>query len=231
MPGEVCPLWMETEMQAKQSGFKRIAAAAALVALAPLAAHATNNTGILTPGLTTGASQFLLGIDVEATGAASENLLGVITMAVTGITRSGNTLTSASFATSGLNIERFSLFGGTKSVSLSDIKFNFSTKSLIADVAGKPDFELFKAASVAGSLVAGTFIYTATDLKLTSAGATYLADKLGVSSLLKPTLAGINWGTLVVKAPIPEPSTYALMGLGLVGAGWVARRRQQRTTH
>lgn len=27
-------------------------------------------------------------------------------------------------------------------------------------------------------------------------------------------------------APIPEPSTYALMGLGLAGAAWVARRRR-----
>lgn len=36
------------------------------------------------------------------------------------------------------------------------------------------------------------------------------------------------WGDVVPTAPvIPEPSTWALMGLGLAGVGWAARRRPQ----
>lgn len=41
-----------------------------------------------------------------------------------------------------------------------------------------------------------------------------------------PTIAGSNRTMLFQITPVPEPSTYALMGLGLAGLGWVARRKR-----
>jgi hypothetical protein len=41
-----------------------------------------------------------------------------------------------------------------------------------------------------------------------------------------PTAAGSNRTVLYEITPVPEPSTYALMGLGLAGLGWAARRKR-----
>ncbi len=41
-----------------------------------------------------------------------------------------------------------------------------------------------------------------------------------------PSAAGSNRTVLYEITPVPEPSTYALMGLGLAGLGWVARRKR-----
>lgn len=41
-----------------------------------------------------------------------------------------------------------------------------------------------------------------------------------------PSAAGSNRTMLFQITPVPEPSTYALMGLGLAGLGWAARRKR-----
>ena len=43
-----------------------------------------------------------------------------------------------------------------------------------------------------------------------------------------PSINGSNRTALYQLAPVPEPSTYALMGAGLAGLAWVARRRRAR---
>jgi len=79
---------------------------------------------------------------------------------------------------------------------------------------------------------AGTYTTTLNGLRITADGFTQFSKSLGLLSLGKSALSGVaDFGTITSTivatnaAVIPEPSTYALMGLGLVGMSLVARRR------
>ena len=57
-------------------------------------------------------------------------------------------------------------------------------------------------------------------------GATSFIGAVGIggNTAISPPLLGLT----LVTAPVPEPGTYALMLAGLLGVGWVARRRSPR---
>ena len=68
---------------------------------------------------------------------------------------------------------------------------------------------------------------TLNGLKITADGFDAFSNGLGLLTLGRSALLGVNdFGTLTVGT-VPEPSTYALMGLGLFGVSVVARRRQK----
>src|SRR5690606_30204842 len=79
---------------------------------------------------------------------------------------------------------------------------------------------------------------TLSGLQITSGAFDLFSQSLGLLTIGHAALSSItDYGSLTltvqnvtltppVEPPIPEPSTYALMGVGLVGIGLMARRRR-----
>lgn len=209
----------------------RVAVGAALVALAPVAALAANK-GVLTyaSGLTGTSTQLLLlGVDVNPLGNASESggLLSptAFSLPISKITTNATGISSVAFGGAGLEFEKsFLIF--SKDIDFTDLSFDLTSKTLSGKTGGST-IALFTASSVTGkvtgSLSTGSFDYTASGLKLTDAAASKIGSALGVSSTL---LGKVSFGSLRLTGAIPEPSTYALIGMGLAGAAFVARRRR-----
>lgn len=80
----------------------------------------------------------------------------------------------------------------------------------------------------------GTYTTTYTGLSATTGAFDAISKSLGLLTLGKSALAGVSdFGTITstltvtaVTPAVPEPATYAMMGLGMIGMAIVARRRR-----
>jgi hypothetical protein len=147
-------------------------------------------------------------------------------------------------ATSGIGLTTSIAFVGTVNVNLTNFFYNFADNTLYGDVfvtalgsnLSYASQAILVAANEAGTLGtsnlnSATSSTTARDLNMSLSSFTLAADlstKLGNAvtfvSWLPGAVTGVNVKTTATPS-VPEPSTYALMGIGLLGVA-IARRKK-----
>lgn len=188
--------------------------------------------------------------DATFAGATKTNIFtgsktytsAVVTMKLPNVSLSS--ATAADLLASGASTTGFTVTTKDNLVlSFSDISYNNLDKSISSTIAVNGSV-LFSgsALAAAGASVTENFdaangkgLLTTAPMYLTDGAAQAFAAAFDLPSSLLPTVQGTKFGALavdvtaaapvVVPPPIPEPSTYALMGLGLVGIAFAARKR------
>ncbi|TAL21053.1 MAG: PEP-CTERM sorting domain-containing protein [Aquabacterium sp.] len=209
-----------------------------------LAFGVTGVSGLATAGVAVAA---LPGATSVITTPSTNGGRPVVTQAVTGFTLAGGDTTpnvgdqiaTLQLAGSGIKLvsvdEEGNVLGDV--ATLTDFYFQVSDKTLYGTVTidGTSTTQgIYVGTTLTGSTLVpevGSVTNTVTGLKLSSSFAQAVGAKLNLDQGVIDFVKTLNFGTLtsvatVAAAPaVPEPSTYALMGLGLAGATFVARRR------
>lgn len=198
-----------------------IKAALALTAIASASsAMAVNATALLNTALLTANS-----ITVASLGSASyDSTAGALSLAEQAATSALPTL--ADFAAA----DGFKATVSGAALNFTDFQFN-NAGSLTGKFSAFGGFYSFDGSLLqASTLVNSPSGLVATNFAASAAFSNYLINTANLSpatvGILGSLLTSMTTPGLTVT-PVPEPSTYALMGLGLVGISLVARRRRQ----
>ena len=227
-------------MSFKQFSVSVLAVAAAVAASS--ASAAVNQPVTATTATINFDTSFLAtnGITVSALGSATVNsTTGVGTLPVSAVTlastatgpitvsfgsTSGVALKTSSGAT--VNLTNFTYDASTHDLSANvsyGIFLNLTSQSLLTANNTAGDFGGAALTSVTNSTATRTLKLWASDFTLSSSFQSLLSS----NGLNPSSFAFVAGAVKSIAVGVPEPSTYALMGLGLVGMGLVARRKQQ----
>lgn len=233
---------------------KTTAAAAALLGLssafaANLPVSLVNGSSTLTVSSSANSTLGAAGVSFSAAAGSTSSQSGSsITQAATSIVSdaTNSAITGISFLGSSWMLQNGSQ---TITINYTNASADLSSNTIYADVTDSlgslSHLDLFQANAASGSnaLPAGltggqtaSINTTLSGLYLTTDSATRFASAagLGTSAGMISYLKGIDFGTLSISAnvsanvaAVPEPSTYAMVSLGLLAVGAVARRRNQ----
>ncbi len=132
-------------------------------------------------------------------------------------------------ATSGFALFTPGLFGPSKVATLQNFSYNVNTGTLHGDLftplGNLLDSDLLTASTKSGGLSGNLINVTASNFSLATELVTALGSNAANFQFVADAVKQVKINVTLATAPVPEPSTYALMGLGLVGIGLVSRRR------
>ncbi|MBH1988018.1 MAG: PEP-CTERM sorting domain-containing protein [Burkholderiales bacterium] len=132
-------------------------------------------------------------------------------------------------ASSGFALYTPGLFGPSKVATLQNFSYNVNTGTLHGDLytplGNLLDSDLLTASVKTGGLSGNLINVSASNFSLAAEMVTALGSNAANFQFVADAVKQVNISVTLAAAPVPEPTTYALMGLGLVGIGLVSRRR------